>query len=96
MLGKEKKICLQNQINTVKINYLFSLSSNISSKSEIDLKNNSLPSEYLTSHLQFMSGKQKAISLLLLIKFFASLSSFSRVFVKSKCIDLPFRVLHFL
>ena len=56
MLGKEKKICLQNQINTVKINYLFSLSSNISSKSEIDLKNNSLPSEYLTSHLQFMSG----------------------------------------
>ena len=96
MLGKKKKICLQNQINTAKINYLFSLSSNISSKSEIDSKNNFLPSEYLTLHLQFMSACQKAISLLLLIKFFAILSNFSRDFVKSKYTDLPFRVLCFL
>ena len=51
---KRKKTCLKNQINTAKINYLFSLSSNISSKSEIDSKNNSLLSEYLTLHLQFM------------------------------------------
>ena len=75
---------------------MFSLSSNISSKSEINSKNNSLPSECLTLHLQFISASQKVISLLLLIKFYASLSSFSEDFVKSKCRDLPFRVLRFL
>ena len=67
MLGKKKKICLQNQINTAKINIMninikknicfhYHLNFIISSKLEIDSKNNSLPSEYLTLHLQFMSA----------------------------------------
>ena len=35
---KEKKTCLQNQMTRAKINYLFSLSSNIFTKSEIDFE----------------------------------------------------------